>query len=56
MSPLPNDQAGIWRCSLGAETAAPIWERIVATNEESAPQIRSYHTMAHHGVRTFFRF
>ena len=39
MSPLPIDidQAGIWLCTLGAEHAAPIWEHIVATNEENVP-------------------
>jgi len=56
MSPLPIDQAGIWRCTLGAQHAAPIWERIVATNEEDAPHVRSYHSMTCHGVRTFFLF
>lgn len=56
MSPLPIDQAGIWRCTLGAEHAAPIWERIVATNEEDAPRVRSYHSMTCHGVRTLFLF
>ena len=56
MSPLPIDQAGIWQCTLGAEHAAPIWERIVATNEEDAPRVRSYHSMTCHGVRTLFLF
>ncbi|KAI9509305.1 hypothetical protein F5148DRAFT_772321 [Russula earlei] len=46
MSPLPNDQAGIWRCSLRSiETSAPLWERVIATEEEKAPRSRSYHTM-----------
>ena len=31
MLPLSIYQAGIWRCSLGAQTAAPLWERIAAT-------------------------
>ncbi len=55
MLPLSIDQAGVWRCSLGAQTAAPLWERIAATNEENAPQVRSYHTMINRGVRIFFR-
>jgi Galactose oxidase, central domain len=53
MSPLPGSQAGIWRCFLGAEDAAPNWERIGATNEQDAPQIRSYHAMTKHGVCHF---
>jgi Kelch motif len=51
MSPLPRHQAGIWRLSLGAEGAGPTWERIGATNEEDAPQIRSYHAMTRYQVR-----
>jgi hypothetical protein len=55
MSPLSINQAGVWRCSLGAQTSAPLWERIVATNEENTPQVRSYHTMINRGVRISFR-
>jgi Kelch motif len=51
MSPLPRIQAGIWRLSLGTEDAEPTWDRIGATNEEDAPQIRSYHAMTRYEVR-----
>ncbi|KAI0261634.1 hypothetical protein BC834DRAFT_895194, partial [Gloeopeniophorella convolvens] len=49
MAPLSASQAGLWRCSLGAESIPSAWQRVVAANEEDAPQPRSYHALARYG-------
>jgi hypothetical protein len=43
MTLLLNDQAGIWRCSLGAEDAALKWVRIDAIDRENSHPSRSFH-------------
>src|ERR1700761_4159169 len=43
MSPLGGKQAGMWRIQLGSNILD--WERLKATNEDHAPEPRSYHTM-----------
>ena len=53
MSPLENEEAGIWKASIENDGAVDSvkWERLVAVNEPDAPQPRSYHSMVTHGVR-----
>ncbi len=53
MAPLGAQQAGIWKATIRAAEGpqqSVRWERVAATNEDQAPEPRSYHTSVTHGV------
>lgn len=48
-APIAGEEAGVWAIDLTKGEEA-VWQRIKATNENEAPQPRSYHTMTSLGV------
>ena len=53
MTPLGARQAGVWKATIRAAEGpqqSVRWERIAATNEDQAPEPRSYHVSVPHGV------
>lgn len=48
-APIAGEKAGVWAIDLTKPEEA-VWQRIKATNENEAPQPRSYHTMTSLGV------
>lgn len=50
MAPLPQSSAGPWKATLTPGTGVE-WEKLIAANEEDAPEPRSYHVSVVYDVR-----